>query len=159
MRFFFYGTLLDRALLRAVVGPEADRLVIAPATLPNWRRWRPRGRTYPMMSRAPGRTLGGIIVAGISEAAAARLAAYEGPTYGVAAMVVRRADATPVPVRVFMPLARTYRGGPLAWDETVWRRRHQPLTLVRARRIAHLNHRRHAASIAAWPGSGDDDDV
>jgi hypothetical protein len=159
MRFFFYGTLLDMALLRAVLGPEAENLAIAPATLRNWRRWQPRRKTFPMMSRAPGRVLAGIIVSGISDAGAARLAAYEGRTYGVGAAVARRADGRRLPVRIFVPLAPTYRGGLLSWSEEVWRRRHQRRTLAKARRIAHLNHRRHAASMRAWPGPGDDDDV
>jgi Gamma-glutamyl cyclotransferase, AIG2-like len=159
MRFFFYGTLLDRALLRAVLGPEAERLAIAPARLRNWRRFQLRRKTYPMMSRAPGRVLAGIIVSGISDAGAARLAAYEGRSFGVAAAVVECADGERLPVRVFVPLASTYRGDLLSWNEAVWRRRHQRRTLAKARRIAHLNHRRHAASMRAWPGSGGDDDV
>ncbi|MBL8834369.1 MAG: gamma-glutamylcyclotransferase, partial [Rhodospirillales bacterium] len=47
MRFFFYGTLIDPDVRRAVLGRLAPASV-EPATLKGWRRFSAKGVTFPI---------------------------------------------------------------------------------------------------------------
>ena len=76
MRLFFYGTLLDPALLRRLTGRPA---MLQPAVLHGFRRVRLRGTPYPTLAPGRGTVFGALYVA--DRAALRRLNAYEGPRY------------------------------------------------------------------------------
>jgi hypothetical protein len=103
MRFFFYGSLLDEAVRRRVLGPLERALVLEPATLEGWRRWRRRGLPWPMLRRAPGKRVDGVLAGPVSAAGARLLGRYEGRLYRTRALYVRRSDGRRLPALVFVP--------------------------------------------------------
>jgi gamma-glutamylcyclotransferase (GGCT)/AIG2-like uncharacterized protein YtfP len=101
---FVYGTLLDARVLARFAGRGAFRRAV-PAQLRGWRCVGLRGTPYPTLLRAPGE-VHGLLLPPLPPNALARLAAYEGASYGL------------VPVRVTTPRgARRAR----AWMAARWR--------------------------------------
>ena len=93
MRFFFYGTLLDRDVTALVLGRRLPASAFTPAALPGHARRRVRGASYPIAVRDPKSEVAGAVVGGLSARDVARLAAYEGPRYRIAPLKVRIAGA------------------------------------------------------------------
>jgi hypothetical protein len=124
MRFFFYGTLMDEDVRRAVLGVRS----LAPtekAILKGWRRVRMAGVSYPMIVRARNHEVEGILMHGIDARARDLLQRYEGDEYTMLAVEVETGDASKLSARMFVPRpGLTVRGrGP--WDLETWRRRHK----------------------------------
>ena len=128
MRFFFYGTLLDADLRRALCGPVADAWSIAPATLADHRRGRSPGRTYPILVPAPGETVGGVVAGGLDAVAAAILTLYEGSGYRVAGLRPATAEG-PVAAWAYLPCRAAMAN--LPWTLSGWQREHKPRALRR----------------------------
>jgi hypothetical protein len=123
MRFFFYGTLMDEDVRRAVLGVRA----LAPserATLEGWRRVKMAGVSYPMIVRARNHKVDGILMHGIDRRAHEMLQEYEGDEYTMIGVDVQAADSK-ISARMFVPRpGLTVRGrGP--WDLLTWQRRHK----------------------------------
>jgi hypothetical protein len=117
MRFFFYGSLLDPDIRRIVMG-KGGPWPTEPATLAGWRRRRRHDAIYPILERRAGAAVEGVVVSGVTPAAAARLAAFEGSNYGIALLRPRAADGRLLPAFLFLPRRRL--AGPAPWDETGW---------------------------------------
>ena len=130
MRFFFYGSLLDPDIRRAVMGPGAARCRIAPAALAGWRRRRRKDAIYPILERRRGASVAGCVVDGIDARMAARLRAFEGQSYGVATLAVRRADGSADAALVFVPKRPV--AGPAPWHFDEWCRGRKQRALRRA---------------------------
>jgi hypothetical protein len=136
MMYFFYGTLCDPDVQRLVLGYRPGPRQLRPARLPGYRRKRARGRSYPVLLRAPGGRVTGLLFRAARTADAARLADYEGPEYITLSLPVRRgggaldagaAGAGAGRARVFLP-AGTGSSERLAagfddWKLTRWQRR------------------------------------
>jgi gamma-glutamylcyclotransferase (GGCT)/AIG2-like uncharacterized protein YtfP len=90
-RLFLYGTLLDADTLAVRGGDAGLPSRLAPATLQGWRRVALRGGRYPTLRRDRACVVHGAVVA-VPARVLARLAAYEGPAYRVARVVVRTAN-------------------------------------------------------------------
>jgi len=123
VRFFFYGSLLDPAIRRAVMGRHAAGCRIVPAVLEGWRRCRWRNAIYPVLLRAPGAVVQGCVVEGVDAEAAAGLAAFEGPAYRVSIVAARIAAGSVVDAYVFLPSRRL--ASPAAWNLPEWLRGRQ----------------------------------
>ena len=119
MRFFFYGSLLDPTIRRAVMGPGLARCRVFPATLEGWRRCRRRDLIYPVLRRQRGRSVEGCLIEGVDAVAAARLSAFEGENYTTMTVAVHRGDGSPVDAFVFMP--KRSLATPSAWHFAQWR--------------------------------------
>jgi hypothetical protein len=132
MRFFFYGSLLDPAIRRAVMGRGAERSSIAPAILTGWRRCRRREPLYPILRRTPDGVVEGCLAENVDAATAARLNAFEGPAYRVALISVRPAVGGLTSAYVFLPNRRF--ASPSAWHPSEWSRgrRRRALRLANA---------------------------
>jgi Gamma-glutamyl cyclotransferase, AIG2-like len=126
VRFFFYGTLVDPDVRRAVLGPYAPRSV-EPASLSGWRRVPVRGKTYPVIVADPAATVDGVLARGLNAAARRRLEHYEGDDlYAVADVEVALTDRLRlVPARVFVAKAAGIHRGRGTWTIATWRRRHK----------------------------------
>ena len=123
MRFFFYGTLMDEDVRRAVLGVRS----LAPterATLDGWRRVKMAGVSYPMIVRARNHRVDGVLMHGIDGRARDLLQRYEGNEYTILSVEVRAGDSV-LTAKMFVPRpGMTVRGrGP--WDLDTWRRRHK----------------------------------
>jgi hypothetical protein len=132
MRFFFYGTLLDRDIASLVLGRRLPPQAYAPAALPGHARRRVKGASYPIVVRDPKGEVTGAIVGGLSARDVARLAAYEGPRYRIAPLKVRIGGATTT-VSVFEPVEERFQSTSGEWDLAAWQRRYKRAFLARIR--------------------------
>jgi Gamma-glutamyl cyclotransferase, AIG2-like len=137
MRFFFYGSLLDPAIRRAVMGRWAARCRIVPAELDGWRRCRYRRTIYPVLLRKPGAAVRGCLIEDVAAEAASRLAAFEGPAYRVARISARLTGGGVADACVFLPSRRL--AGAESWNLSEWSRGRQR----RALRLAQAQMARH----------------
>ena len=124
MRFFFYGTLMDEDVRRAVLGVRS-LAPIEKAALDGWRRVKMAGVSYPMIVRARNHRVEGLLMHGLDGRARDLLQRYEGDEYAMLGVEVKTGDATVVTAKMFVPRpGLTVRGrGP--WDLETWRRRHK----------------------------------
>ena len=127
---FFFGTLMDRDVLAAVLGRRPPEQSLEPAGLRGWRRQPVAGRTYPMLAAYPTGRVDGVLVHGLDGEDRRRLDHYEGDEYTLAEVVVvlghgQRQRALVYACRVGVAAGR----GP--WRLQDWQRRHKPTTLTR----------------------------
>lgn len=133
MRFFFYGTLLDRDVTALVLGRRLSPQTYTEASLPGHARRRVQGATYPIVIEDPCDEVSGAIVSGLSKRDVAHLAAYEGPGYRVVPLRVKvRGRLTEV--SVFEPIQTRLKPSREPWDLTLWQRRHKRSFVDRLRR-------------------------
>ncbi|MDH3241386.1 MAG: gamma-glutamylcyclotransferase [Alphaproteobacteria bacterium] len=121
MRYFFYGTLRDAALRRAVLGRLAGGLKAVRAVLDGYEARLAAGRRYPLAVRRRAAVLPGLLVTLPGRRAAARINAYEGPEYRRVRRVVRLAQGPRVSAAIFLPTARA-RASRTVWRIENWRR-------------------------------------
>lgn len=132
MCFFFYGTLLDPDVRRAVLGPVAADLSPQAARLPEWHRVRLAGRDYPVIVPRVGKAVDGCVMRGLPASAASRLCRFEGPEYRLARLEVKTDGGDALCVRAFIGSGRTA-PTTVRWDLEDWRRRHKNAFLRRLR--------------------------
>jgi hypothetical protein len=132
MRFFFYGSLLDPDVTALVLGRRLPPSAWVPATLPGHARKRIKEGTYPIAVPDPKGSIVGATVGGLSARDVARLSAYEGPRYRVAALKVRIGGAVRR-VSVFAPLEERFQQTAGSWELVDWQRRHKRAFLARIR--------------------------
>lgn len=133
MRFFFYGTLLDRDVMALVLGRRLPPAAFRAAALPGHARRRVKGASYPIVVRDPCGEVSGMVVGGLSTRDVARLSAYEGPRYRIAPLKVR-AGSRLVTVAVFEPVEQRFQPTSGAWDLAAWQRRYKRAFVDRLRR-------------------------
>jgi hypothetical protein len=121
MRFFFYGTLLDRDVTALVLGRRLPPRAFVPAVLPGWSRWRVQGGSYPISLPDNKGEVAGAVVRGLSARDVMRLAAYEGAGYVVSPLNVR-IDGVLTTVSVFEPVVSRLKPTNRPWDLAVWQR-------------------------------------
>lgn len=138
MRFFFYGTLIDADVRRAVMGRYAPQ-VVEPARLQGWRRVAVPGKTYPMIVADGGEFVDGVLARGLGPVARRRLERYDDDDLYelVPVEVVPAGRRRPVAALVFVAKPALRPRGVRAWDFELWRRRHKRrLVLALGRRSA-----------------------
>jgi hypothetical protein len=127
MVYFFYGTLCDADVLQLILGYRPSPRQLRPARLPGWRRKRARGRSYPVLLRAAGGWVTGLLFRPARASDAPRLAAYEGPEYLTRNLTVRqrqgRTNSAPARARVFLPAGPSLPAGFDDWALPRWQRR------------------------------------
>lgn len=129
MRYFFYGTLMDRAVLAAVLERAPPRPARS-ATLAGYRRVFRAGASYPVLVPATGEEVVGVAVEGLGEGDGRRLEAFEGSDYRLREMPVRLAHGGVVPAWMFMPKPEVPAAS-TAWTLADWRRRYRRQYLQR----------------------------
>ena len=130
MRFFFYGTLLDRDVTALVLGRRLPASSFAPALLPGWSRWRVQGGSYPISIPDRKGNLAGAVVGGLSARDVARLAAYEGPGYRISSLKVQLGGALTT-VSVFEPIVSKLKPTARPWDLVLWQRQDKKIFVAR----------------------------
>jgi hypothetical protein len=121
MRFFFYGTLLDRDVAALVLGRRLPPQSFKSASLPGYSRWRVQGGSYPMSIPDRKGEVAGAVVGGLSPRDVAHLAAFEGSGYRVASLKVRNGGGL-TRVSVFEPLIQKLKPTNRPWDLADWQR-------------------------------------
>ena len=136
--FFFYGTLQDRSVRHAVLGPVIPMPELLPACLPGHRVVPMEGGRYPILVVETGSSADGLLMRGVDLTAAARASFFEGEGYDYG--VERRVVNVPGPdgdgaveAWVFLPSARL-RPDPGHWSLETWERRHRSGFLAETRR-------------------------
>lgn len=138
MRFFVYGTLLDRDVTALVLGRRLPPQAYTPASLPGHVRRRAQGASYPIVISDPCGEVPGAIVGGLSVRDVAHLAAYEGPGYRVVPLRVKvRGKMTEV--SVFEPIQSRLKPSQELWDLRLWQRRHKRSFVDRLRRAVSVH--------------------
>jgi hypothetical protein len=122
MRYFFYGTLLDPDVRRAVLGRPAHALRGRHAVLDGYRRVTVPEKSYPTLAADAGGAVAGLVFGGITPALARRLNVFEGTAYRIACCHVRLEDGAVVSARVFVPRLRPPSGG-RPWDYEGWKKK------------------------------------
>lgn len=133
MRFFFYGTLLDRDVMALVIGRRLPPQAFVPAALLGHARRRVEGASYPIVVRDPRGEVPGAVVGGLSARDVARLTAYEGPGYRVVPLRVRVAGSMTT-VSVFEPVQSRLQPSGELWHLALWQRRAKRAFVGRLRR-------------------------
>lgn len=135
MRFFFYGTLIDAEVRRAVLGPHAPHEIDA-ARLEGWRRVPVPGKAYPTIVSDPGAAVDGVLARGLGPVARRLLERYEDEDlYDLVEVELSPAGRRrPVAAFVFAarPALQLRRFG--TWDLEQWRRRDKRRLLLRLTR-------------------------
>ena len=136
MRFFFYGTLLDQDVRRAVLGRSWLTEAGAPAALRGYARFRARHGNYPILVRRRGRAVEGRIFEGFSPRQVFLIAHFEGREYRpVRKLAYDRRCGEQKPVWVFLPV-RPGDTTSRPWTAKIWSRRDKPVLLRRIHRWA-----------------------
>jgi len=122
MRFFFYGTLIDPDVRRAVLGRLAPASV-EPATLKGWRRFSAKGVTFPIARPDPKSEIEGVLARGLSAEAGRKLDAYEGDGYRRVTVEVVSGGKTVAANFYVDDGSGTLTADPAAWSYETWVRR------------------------------------
>jgi hypothetical protein len=130
MRFFFYGTLLDRDVTALVLGRRLPASSFAPALLPGWSRWRVQGGSYPISVPDRKGSVAGAVVGGLSARDVERLAAYEGAGYRISPLKVWLGGALTT-VLVFEPIVSKLKPTAVPWDLVRWQRQDKKVFVAR----------------------------
>jgi hypothetical protein len=125
--FLFYGTLMDRDVLRLVVGRPVAPRARRRALLPGYWRRAVRGEAYPGVVPAAGAQTEGLLIGGLSLKEAARVSRFENTEYEVRLCEAVPLDASggALPGRLAWVYVATP-GLPLTagdWSYARWRRR------------------------------------
>ncbi len=131
--FFFYGTLIDEAVLAAVIGrkPPPSR----PATLTGFRRVYRAGATFPVLKPADAAAcIEGRLVERLTPADVRRLREFEGADYAVRTHTVVAAAGDRVSAEVFVPKPAVP-ATDTEWSFEDWYRRHRPAYLRRIKGV------------------------
>ena len=139
MRFFFYGTLLDRDVTALVLGRRLPPQAFVPAVLPGWSRWRVQGGSYPISIPDRKGQVTGAVVRGLSARDVRRLSAYEGQGYVVSPLNVRMGGVLTT-VSVFEPVVSKLKPTNRPWELALWQRADKRAFV--ARLVKALNGRR-----------------
>lgn len=81
MNYFFYGTLMDAAVLARVSGLAVTAVRLRPAVLDGYQRFRVTDRRYPAIVAMPGHRVEGRVVRNIPADAEQRIVDYEADEY------------------------------------------------------------------------------
>ncbi len=133
MRFFFYGSLLDRDVTALVIGRRLPPRAWVPASLAGYSRRKAKGVSYPVAVRDPKGTIQGAVVGGFSKREVERLAAYEGPRYRIAPLKVTLGGRLTV-VSVFEPKEKAFQAVDGVWSLVQWQRRDKRKFVERLRK-------------------------
>ncbi len=125
MRFFFYGTLMDRDLLEAVIGRKVKNAALSPAVLRGYRKVSLRGRAYPAALAMERSSIRGVLFSRATTRDFMRLNAYEDDGYELARVGVHGKGRTMVHAFLFAAEPGAYAISRKPWSLKNWRRRHK----------------------------------
>jgi gamma-glutamylcyclotransferase (GGCT)/AIG2-like uncharacterized protein YtfP len=117
--FFFYGTLIDPDVRRAVLGTVGHGQPEFAATLPGFAvRYALRAR-YPVLAAVPGARAKGVVLNGLLKEQAKSLDRFEGHGYRREIRIVSTDDGQRLPASVYIPTT-TLRAARRPWSYETW---------------------------------------
>lgn len=131
--FFFYGSLMDRDLLEAVIDRSSAHLHHQPAQLGGYAAETAKGYSFPTLVVRRGGIVEGIVTRGLSDEDIARISYFEDTEYAHAPVEVLTGQARIV-ARTFMS-TQTLQSSGEAWDFTHWRVHHKPVLVAVTRKV------------------------
>jgi len=91
-RMFFFGSLLDKALLEVVLDREVDGADLSPAWLDDHITLMVTNEAYPYLAQRVGARAEGVVFSNVSATDIERLSYYEEAEYGLSPITVQTAD-------------------------------------------------------------------
>lgn len=132
MTYFFFGTLMDRDVLAAVLDrPVADDEMI-PAWLRDYRRVRAATASYPLLVSSPGLVVGGVVFRPKEDRDDLRICHFEEEEYVERWLNVHLAGGRRLAARVFFGL-ETLQATQEPWDLAAWTSAHKAAFLEQCR--------------------------
>lgn len=131
--FFFYGSLMDRELLEAVIDRTSDHLHLQDACLNDHVAETAKGYSFPTLVARRGACVDGLLAQGLSDADVARICYFEDTEYSTVNLTVATAQ-TQVVAQVFIGTSTLASSGE-PWDFLHWRTHHKPLLVAVTRRV------------------------
>ncbi len=131
--FFFYGSLMDRELLEAVIDRSSQHLHLQPGRLDGYAAETAHGYSFPtLVARSTG-IVEGVVTHGLSDEDVARISYFEDTEYAPQAVEVLTAQAR-ILARTYMSTSALRSSGE-AWDFTHWRVHHKPVLVAVTRKV------------------------
>ncbi len=131
--FFFYGSLMDRELLEAVIDRTGDHLHMQPAQLAGYAAETAHGYSFPTLVARDDGLVRGIVTHGLSDDDVARISYFEDTEYAPSLVEVTTANAR-VAARAYMS-AGSLRSSGEDWDFGHWRIHHKSVLVAVTRRV------------------------
>lgn len=131
--FFFYGSLMDREMLEAVIDRGSSHLSFTRGALDGFVAELARGYTFPTLVPRTGSTVEGLVAHGLHDRDVERIAYFEDTEYTPVSQKIAT-DAGHVAAKVFMSTASLVSSGE-RWDFMHWRQHHKPLLVAVTRRV------------------------
>lgn len=131
--FFFYGSLMDRELLEAVLGRPATDLSFTTGWLDGYVAETALGYTFPTLIERRGERVDGIVARGLTQADIDRIAYFEDTEYSAVVVDVSTAESD-VSAQAYMATASLKTTGK-AWAFDKWKKEHKPLLLAVTRKV------------------------
>jgi hypothetical protein len=131
MRFFFFGTLMDPDVRRAIIGRDLSPGQVEEAVVEGFRRVHVAKRNYPMLLPHASGWVDGMLAHDIDAEAARRLMVFEGNEYHLAPIMVADLHGHLWRAAAFLP-AGTVRPDHRGWHLETWQRRYKRLFLRHA---------------------------
>jgi hypothetical protein len=133
MRVFFFGSLMDRDLVRLVLDREIEDLVFTAAELLGYERRRAKEESFPIIVPTPGGRVDGLLVEGLTITDVERIRWYESDDYDLRPCLVgieeRRHEA-----HVFLA-TETLEPEQTEWDFEHWVRTEKSMCIALATEI------------------------
>jgi ADP-ribose diphosphatase len=137
--FFFYGSLMDRELLEAVLGRKTSDLTFLPGWLAGYAAETAAGYTFPTLVEKRSGRADGVLTRGLKAADLDRIAFFEDTTeYAPVVLDVATAGAD-VSAQVYVPTTALKTTGE-RWSFDDWCRNDKPLLLAITQRIMRENY-------------------
>lgn len=131
--FFFYGSLMDRELLEAVIDRSSDHLDLQRARLCDHVVETALGYSFPTLVAKRGAKVDGVLAKGLSDADVARISYFEDTEYETVNLTVSTVQAH-VMAQVFVANATLASSGD-AWDFSHWRAHHKQVLVAVTRKV------------------------
>jgi Gamma-glutamyl cyclotransferase, AIG2-like len=131
--YFFYGSLMDRELLEAVIDRDSQHLSFTPGALGGFVAEIAHGYSFPtLVPRVPG-SVNGLIAHGLQDADVSRIAYFEDTEYAPVAQGIET-DRGTITASVFMS-TQSLRSSGVPWDFSHWRVHHKAVLVAVTRRV------------------------
>jgi hypothetical protein len=132
MAYFFFGTLMDRDVLAAVLDRPVAGDELSRAWLHGYHRVRAANTCYPMLVAAPGVIVGGVAFQPRHRRDDVRIRHFEDGEYAERWLTVHVAGGRRLVTRVFLAL-EVLQATDEAWDLATWASLHKALFLEQCR--------------------------